>query len=149
MGFQGGQGPNLLFYEARLFRPDDYFRAFFSPRPCYIFTISFRCQTFQLTNPVQGNNESVDSAFFARSRSFSLKRTETDPKVVFSSPRPGRFLCHYCSTRSRTNDLTCFNYRPVRCTRRRKLEIKKKKDCSVKRVNFFQPTPFATCYVYR
>lgn len=81
-GFQGGQGPNLLFYDApsslppSLFCARPLFSRLFPPTsanpPCaahplpapHIFTISFRCQTFQLTNTgVRGNNESADPNF--------------------------------------------------------------------------------------
>lgn len=78
--------------------PDHYFRAFSllgqpplpppspSSRALYIFTISFRCQTFQLTNMERGTM-SRQIRIFARSRSCPpWNGAETDPKVVFSRP---------------------------------------------------------------
>lgn len=92
---QGGQGPKFIILRCSLLPtclPDDYFRAFSPDLPNsarYIFTISFRCQTFQLTNTLRGTM-SRQIRVFARSPSFWLERTETDPKVVFS--RPGSCL---------------------------------------------------------
>lgn len=57
-----------------------------SSRALYIFTISFRCQTFQLTNMERGTM-SRQIRIFARSRSCPpWNGAETDPKVVFSRP---------------------------------------------------------------
>ena len=95
-GFQGGQGPNLLFYDAPFTLPARPGRLFsrLSPYPLwlaapYIFTISFRCQTFQLTNTLRGTMSRQIRAF-ARSRSFLARTDGNRSRKLFF--RFGRFL---------------------------------------------------------
>lgn len=71
----------IYYFTTHFEDPDDYFRAFFPPLRSYTFTISFRCQTFQLTNTARGTM-SRQIRVFARSRSFRLERKETDPIVI-------------------------------------------------------------------